>query len=333
MKLLVTGGTGFIGSHLAESALENGIKVNVLGLTDSDSDRQNADRLAALGAEIYAGPISDSALCQAALADVTHVQHLAVAMREAGVSEDYYRQVNLDGTRTLLDACNGAGVRRFIYCGTIGIFGHRFDGIADEDTRTRPGNIYEETKLAAETLAIEYGREIGIETLSLRPADVYGPRDRRLQKLFEGVANGRFPLFGNGSGRRHMIYVSDVVAAFEKSLTADGVVGDALIVAGPDVCTLSEMIDRIRIAAGRRRFGIRLPLRPMQIAAAWTEDLCAALGIAPPIYRRRMDFFTSDVAFDTTRARQALGWRPQVDLDTGIAKTLAYYLSQIHHDG
>lgn len=333
MKLLVTGGTGFIGSHLAESALENGIKVNVLGLTDSDSDRQNADRLAALGAEIYAGPISDSALCQAALADVTHVQHLAVAMREAGVSEDYYRQVNLDGTRTLLDACHRAGVRRFIYCGTIGIFGHRFDGIADEDTRTRPGNIYEETKLAAETLAIEYGREIGIETLSLRPADVYGPRDRRLQKLFEGVANGRFPLFGNGSGRRHMIYVSDVVAAFEKSLIADGVVGDALIVAGPDVCTLSEMIDRIRIAAGRRRFGIRLPLRPMQIAAAWTEDSCAALGITPPIYRRRMDFFTSDVAFDTTRARQALGWQPQVDLDTGIAKTLAYYLSQIHHGG
>lgn len=325
MKLLVTGGTGFIGSHLAESALKNSIKVNVLGLTDTDADRQNAEQLAALGAQIFAGPVTDSALCQAALAGVTHVQHLAVAMREAGVTEDYYRQVNLDGTRTLLNACHKAGVRRFIYCGTIGIFGHQFDGIANEDTPTRPGNIYEETKLAAESLTIEFGREIGLETLSIRPADVYGPRDQRLKKLFRGVANGKFPLFGDGSGRRHMIFVSDVVTAFELALDSEAAVGEALIVAGPEVCTLAELIETIRIATGSPRFGYRFPLRPMQMAAAVTEDVCTRLRIEPPLYRRRMDFFTSDCEFDTSRAQKVLGWRPKVGIQNGVERTFHSY--------
>ena len=327
MKLLVTGGTGFIGSHLAESALRNGIEVNVLGLTETDADRSNAERLDAAGANVFSGSITDSALCNQALSGVTHVNHLAVAMREAGVSDHYYRQVNLEGTRTLLDACHQAGVQRFIYCGTIGIYGHSFDGVADEESPTCPGNIYEETKLAAETLAIEYGREIGLETLSLRPADVYGPADQRLRKLFDAVAKGRFPLFGHGAGRRHMVYVSDVVAAFEKAATADDVVGRAMIIAGPEVCTLAEFIELIRQAAGQRRFGVRLPLAPMLLAAAVTEDLCTMVGVSPPIYRRRMDFFTSDCAFDTRRARSILGWAPVVGLQEGVERTFSWYRS------
>ncbi|MGI9260490.1 MAG: NAD-dependent epimerase/dehydratase family protein, partial [Woeseiaceae bacterium] len=99
MKLLITGGTGFIGSHLAESALRNGHPVNILGLTDSEADRRNADFLQSLGAQIFAGSVTDLALCRKALSNVTHVYHLAVAMREAGVSDDYFKHVNLDGTK------------------------------------------------------------------------------------------------------------------------------------------------------------------------------------------------------------------------------------------
>lgn len=328
MKLLVTGGTGFIGSHLAEAALRQGYAVNVLGLTRSPDDAANAEYLRSLGASIYAGSVTDAALCRDALAGVTHVHHLAVAMREAGESDEYFMRVNLDGTRTVLDECKRQGVRRFIYCGTIGIFGHRFDGVFNEDSPKSPGNIYEETKLAAETLAIEYGREIGLETLSLRPADVYGPRDARLRKLFVGVAGGRFPLFGDGRGRRHMVYVADVVAAFQRASERADAVGKAMIVAGPEVCTLRELIDLIRETAGRRRFGVRLPLAPMMAAAALTEDLCNGLGITPPIYRRRMDFFTSDCAFDTQLAEDTLGWRPSVGLEDGVAETLRSCLAQ-----
>jgi nucleoside-diphosphate-sugar epimerase len=327
MRLLVTGGTGFVGSHLAESALKKEVEVNVLGLVDSPADSRNAEYLRSLGAAIYAGSITDASLCRSALAGVSHVFHLAVAMREAGFSDDYYKKVNLDGTRTMLDECKRAGVDRFIYCGTIGIFGHRFSGICTEDMPKRPGNIYEETKLAAETLALEYGSEIGLQTLSLRPADVYGPRDQRLRKLFLGVSRGRFPLFGDGSGRRHMVFISDVVSAFEKALQTDSAVGSTFIIAGPEICTLAEFVEKIRAASGNRRFGYRLPLRPMLYAAAITEDVCRAFGVKPPIYRRRMDFFTSDSAFDLSRARSELGWTPTVSLADGIRQTLEYYVN------
>ncbi len=325
MKLLVTGGTGFIGSHLAESALRNGHDVNVLGLTESRADRRNAELLSSLGATIFSGSITDASLCRDALSDVTHVYHLAVAMRESGVSDSYFKQVNLDGTRTILDECQQMNVTRFIYCGTIGIFGHRFDGVANEDSPKHPGNIYEETKLAAEELTLGYGREIGLETLSLRPADVYGPRDQRLRKLFAAIEKGRFPLFGRGNGRRHMVYVSDVVAAFENALLAEGATGKAYIIAGPDICTLSDLLEGIRAATGQPRFGFRLPLRPMLAAAAITEDVCKLIRVTPPIYRRRMDFYTSDSAFDISRARAALGWEPAVSLDRGITRTLSAY--------
>lgn len=327
MKLLVTGGTGFVGSHLAESGLKRGFDVNVLGLTESPADRKNAEMLRSLGATVFSGSIIDASLCREALEGVTHVYHLAVAMRESGVSDDYFKQVNLDGTKTILDECKRSEVQRFIYCGTIGIFGHRVNGIANEDSPKCPGNIYEETKLAGESLTLEYGNEIGLETLSLRPADIYGPRDQRLFKLFMGVSKGHFPLFGAGAGRRHMVYVSDVISAFEKALYSDAAVGQSFIIAGPEVCTLAQLIDKIRIASRKKRFGYRLPLKPMLYAAAIIEDICSAVGISPPIYRRRMDFFTSDCAFDISRARSILGWEPEVNLDDGIPRTLDYYLN------
>lgn len=322
-KLLVTGGTGFIGSHLAESALKQGHKVAVLGMTDIESDAANAKMLQALGAEVYSGSITDKKLCQDAMQDVTHVYHLAVAMREAGISDAHFEEVNLEGTRHLLEIAVQRSVERFVYCGTIGIFGHRFDGVANEESPKRPGNIYEKTKLAAEQLALRFYAETSLPVVVLRPADVYGPRDQRLKKLYKLIAATKFPLFGSGSGRRHMVYIDDVVTAFETACEVDSAVGKTFIVAGPEVCTLRQMIDKIASAYGVTRFGFQLPLWPMLIAAAAVEDLCTLIGVSPPIYRRRMDFFTSDSAFCLRHAREVLGWSPKIYLDDGIRRTIS----------
>lgn len=324
-RLLVTGGTGFIGSHLAESALRTGHEVNVLGLTDIGPDRKNADYLKSLGAKLFAGSITNLELCSAAMEGVSLVYHLAVAMREAGMADSHFEEINLTGTKNLLDAAVENSIRRFIYCGTIGIFGHRIPGITDESSEFCPGNVYERTKLEAERLVLSYFEEHGLPVVALRPADVYGPRDQRLLKLFRAVSSGRFPLFGSGKGRRHMVYIDDVVDAFEKAATSDTAIGESMIIAGPEVCTLRELIEEIRAASGARRYGIRLPLLPMLGIAAVVEDLCTLAGITPPIYRRRMDFFCSDSAFDTGRAQRLLGWRPSTSLREGVRKTLASY--------
>jgi nucleoside-diphosphate-sugar epimerase len=325
MKLLVTGGTGFIGSHLAEEGRRRGADVVVLGLAERPEERANAELLARQGVAILPGSITDAELCERAMRGVTHVFHLAVAMREGGKSDEFFERVNLEGTRRLLEAAGAGKVERFVYCGTIGIYGHRAPGVTSEGSPLHPGNIYERTKVAAERMVRELAPTLRLPYTILRPADVYGPRDQRLLKLFKGVRAGRFPLFGDGSGRRHMVYVDDVVSAFFAACERPAAVGEGVIVAGPRPCTLRELIEEVRRATGSARFGRRLPLTPMLAAAAVVEDVCQALKLDPPIYRRRMDFFTSDSAFDTSRARQVLGWAPRVELDEGVRRTFEDY--------
>jgi len=324
MRLLVTGGTGFIGSHLAMEGRRRGAEVVVLGLADRPEERANVDLLRAAGVEVVPGSITDSGLCATAVEGVTHIFHLAVAMREGGKRDQFFEGVNLEGTRRLLEAAT-ARVARFVYCSTIGIYGHRAPGITREDSPLAPGNIYERTKVLAEELVREIGRARRLPFVILRPADVYGPRDQRLLKLFRGVSAGKFPLFGSGDGRRHMVYVDDVVSAFFKACERDEAVGESLIVAGPEVCTLRDLIEVVRRTVGSPRAGRTLPLAPMLVVAAVVEDVCTALRLDPPIYRRRMDFFWSDSAFDTALARRVLGWAPEVPLAEGIRRTFEDY--------
>jgi dihydroflavonol-4-reductase len=325
MKLLVTGGTGFIGSHLAEAGRRRGADVVVLGLTDRPEEKANADLLSRLGVEVIPGSITDPELCRRAAQGTTHIFHLAVAMREGGKTDEFFESINLDGTRHLLQAATAQRVQRFVYCSTIGIYGHRAPGITTEESPLLPGNIYERTKVTAEKLVRDFAENCGLPAVVLRPADVYGPRDQRLLKMFKGVSRGRFPLFGAGKGRRHMVYVDDVVSAFFKACEREEAVGEGLIVAGPRACTLRELLDEVQKATGSPRYGIRLPLAPMLGLAAVVEDVCAALALDPPIYRRRMDFFHSDSEFDTSRARSVLGWEPRVGLEDGIRRTLEDY--------
>jgi nucleoside-diphosphate-sugar epimerase len=328
MRLLVTGGTGFIGSHLAEEGRRRGADVIVLGLTGRPEEKANAELLSRLGVEVLSGSITDPELCRRAARGATHIFHLAVAMREGGKSDEFFESINLDGTRHLLQAATAERVQRFVYCSTIGIYGHRVPGITTEDSPLSPGNIYERTKVTAERLVRDFAENCGLAAVVLRPADVYGPRDQRLLKLFKGVSRGRFPLFGAGQGRRHMVYVDDVVSAFFKACERQEAVGEGLIVAGPRACTLRELLAEVKAATGSSRYGIRLPLAPMLGLAAVVEDICAALAVDPPIYRRRMDFFHSDSEFDTSRARRVLGWEPKVDLPEGIRRTLEDYRSR-----
>jgi nucleoside-diphosphate-sugar epimerase len=327
VRLLVTGGTGFIGSHLAEEGRRRGAQVVVLGLTDRPEEKANAELLSRSGAEVLSGSITDPELCRQATRGATHVFHLAVAMREGGKSDEFFESINLDGTRHLLEAASVQRVERFVYCSTIGIYGHRAPGITREDSPLAPGNIYERTKVSAERLVREFAEKCALPAVVLRPADVYGPRDQRLLKLFKGVSRGRFPLFGPGEGRRHMVYVDDVVSAFFKACDREEAVGEGLIIAGPRACTLRELLDEITRATGSKRYGLRLPLAPMLALAAVVEDGCAALKIDPPIYRRRMDFFHSDSEFDISRARRVLDWEPKVGLREGIRRTLEDYRS------
>jgi len=322
MRIFVTGATGFIGAHFVERAVTEGHEVTGLYRSNGARHRAVIERLRERGASLRRGDV----LKPESFADMVRgsdsVCHFAAAFRESGADEGYFKRMNVEGTSNVVRAAAAAGVKRFIHCGTAGIYGQRVAGTIDESTPIRPWNSYERSKLAADERVREIATSAGMEYVILRPTAVYGPRDERLLKLFRSVEKGRFPLFGAGEGRRHMIYVTDLADAFLRACTAPSAANQELIVAGPKAVPLREMLQTIARAANRPAFGPRLPLKPMLALAAVVEDTCKVFKISPPIYRRRMDFYLNDAAFDSRQAQSVLGWQPKVDLAEGCAATL-----------
>lgn len=322
MRIFVTGATGFIGAHFVERALAEGHEVIGLYRGDGPSHRARIEQLRAHGAHLRRGNILQSESFSGAMAGCDVVCHFAAAFRESGADEAYFARMNVEGTANVVTAAVANGIRRFVHCGTAGIYGQRVAGTINETTPIRPWNSYERSKLAADEQVRSIASAAGMQYVILRPTAVYGPRDERLSKLFRSVQKGRFPLFGRGEGRRHMIYVTDLADAFVRACTAASAANQELIVAGPQAVPLREMLNTIARAANRPGFGPCLPLKPMLALAAFIEDTCKVLKVKPPIYRRRMDFYLNDAAFDSKLAQSVLGWHPKVDLAEGFAATL-----------
>lgn len=321
MQIFVTGALGFIGAHFAERALAAEHRVVGLYRSADGEKEQLRDALADLGATLVPGDVLAPEDYRHLLAGADAVCHFAAAFKGASHSEADFHRINVVGTEQVLRAAAAMGVRRFILCSTAGIYGQRLPGITDETASPQPWNAYERSKYAAEGRVRELAPALGMEFVILRPAVVYGPRDDRLLKLFRTAAKGHFPLFGAGRGRRHMVYVSDVADAFLLACTQSKAANQDMIVAGPEAVSLREMLDTLATVLSRPSCGPKLPLTPMLLLAALVEDTCKLVGIEPPIYRRRMDFYRSDAAFDCSRARTLLNWSPRVPLRDGLRST------------
>ncbi len=236
-----------------------------------------------------------------------------------------YYDVNVEGTRRLAEACLAEGGIPFIYCSTCGVHGEVQNPPVDEMAPYNPGDIYQETKVEAEKVVLALHRERGLPATILRPVGIYGPGDRRFLKLFGGVARGRFPLIGSGEVLYHLTHVEDVARGFLKAADTPEAQGETFILAGERYTSIKELIELIASGAGVAAPRVRVPVTPVYMAAVVCEGLCRPLGIEPPLHRRRLDFFLKDRAFRIDKAKERLGWRPQVDLEEGIRETLGWY--------
>jgi dihydroflavonol-4-reductase len=319
--VLVTGAAGFTGLALARSLTRRG--QHVRGLV---RNRKRASYLEQAGVEIIAGDVRDRATVQEALLGVDTVYHLAAVFRRAGVPDSEYRSVHVDATRQLVECSAAAGVRRFVHCSTVGVHGDvEAQAPAAEDAPFHPGDIYQVTKLEGERMALDTAGRVGLPLTVVRPGPIYGPGDRRLLKLIGGVARKRFVLLGDGSPHFQMVYVDDLTEGFRLAAETPAAVGRTYIVAGGEAPTLNELVDEIAAVAHVAPPRTRLPVWPFWVAGAICEGICVPLGIEPPIFRRRVAFFTKNRWFDTSRARDELGYAPKVRLRDGIRRTLDSY--------
>ena len=263
MKVLVTGGTGFTGSHLVRRLLARGDDVRVL-------DYQKGlfyDELKALGAKIELGSVADRALVGKVLQGCEVVHHLAAAFRELNVPDRYYWDVNVEGTRYLADAAYGLGVRKFVYCSTQGIHGHIQNVPGNEQSPITPEDYYQLTKYEGEKVILEYVGK-GLDAVILRPTAIYGPGDPgRFLILFRLVKRGTFWMFGNGETFYHPVYIDNLVDAFELAAQKEGLQGKAFIIGDDRYYSLNELVLSVANAMGGRVRIRHLPFWPLWAAA------------------------------------------------------------------
>lgn len=323
MKLLLTGGTGFIGSRMALEARERQMDVVVTGLVNTDAEKSRAAELQRAGIRIETGNLQDAAFARQVVAGCDTVVHLAAAQHESGVPDSYFESVNVTGTQTLLAASRDARVRRFVYGSTIGVYGSAADGKLDESSPPAPDNIYGRTKLAAEQVVREQAGEV--EASVVRISETYGPGDFRLLKVFRAIDRRRFLMIGNGANRRQLIHVDDLVRALLIVAVHVAAAGKTFVLPGAEVLTTRHMVDVIAGVLGRSVPRFRLPMWPFLAAAVTLESTLKPLGIDPPLHRRRLDFFRKTFVFSTDKARRLLGFSPQVLFEDGARDTAEWY--------
>ena len=319
MKVLVTGATGFAGSHLAHTLATAGHAVKALVRPGT-----RGRRLADAGIETVEGQLTNEADVRNAAAGCERIYHLAAAFRNVKHSDQHYWDVNVGGTLNVLAAARVHGCERVVHCSTGGVHGHIEEPPAAETYRFRPGDVYQRTKLEAE-LAVAAAAENGLSITIIRPGAIYGEGDMRFLRLFQAIQRSRFAMVGSGETRLHMVHVDDLVGGILLAGSQPEACGEAFLIAGPDVPTLNEIAASVADAVGARRPRLHVPVWPVYAAAWLCEQVCTRLCVEPPLHRRRVGFFTHHREFDITKARRLIGYDPRVALTEGVRRTAAWY--------
>ncbi|HSF41737.1 MAG TPA: NAD-dependent epimerase/dehydratase family protein [Thermoanaerobaculia bacterium] len=324
MRILVTGGTGFTGKALVKRLLDLGHEVVALDYKEGLKTQEIRD----WGAEVVLGSVTDKEVVRRAMKDVEIVHHVAAAFREMNVPDSYYHEVNVSGTRNVLEAALEAGVRKLVYCSTCGVHGNIDHPPGGEDAPIRPADYYQRTKYEAEPIVREYC-ERGLPTVILRPAAIYGPGDpERFGLIFRRVARGRFPMFGSGRTYYHPLYIDSLVDAFVLAMEEGKGVGEAYLIADEQYLEIEDLVRRVAKALNVNVKIPHYPITPILVAGHLCETVCKPFGVTPPIFPRRVDWYRQNRAFKIDKAKRELGYQPKVDIDEGLRRTAEWYRAE-----
>lgn len=324
MKVMVTGGMGFTGSALSRRLAELGHQVVALDNKPGIFD----DELRELGVEMHIGSVTDRALLDRLASGCDVIHHLASAFRLVNLGKKVYWDVNVNGTECVLEAARANGGIRVVNCSTCGVHGNVESPPAAETAPIAPADYYQLTKWEGEKIAMSYV-DRGQWVTSLRPAAIYGPGDpERFFMIFRRAASGRFLFLGNGSTTYHPLYIDNLVDAFIAAAKSDVANGQAYLIADKDYVPIRDLVERTARSIDTECQMLFLPFWPAYAAAWAVELLYKPLPFEPPIFRRRLDWFRQNRAFQIGKAQAELDWEPRVGLDEGLKRTGEWYRSR-----
>lgn len=316
----ITGSTGFIGSLLAERLIEAGWEVRCLVRHTS-----SLKWLEGLSVQLVTGSLFDESTLAAALAECTHVFHLA-GVTKALTEEAYFRS-NGEGTRAALAAClrHADRLQRFIYVSSIAAAGPSVNGTAvTEDDAPRPVSIYGRSKLAGEVACAEYKELLPITIV--RPPIVYGPRDRDVYEYFKQVKLGVIFRLGHVKRRASFIHVYDLIRGMIAAGCQSAAAGETFFITNAKAWDWDEVASAITAALDRRPFTVTLPEFFLPAVAA-ASTLWSTITRRPALVNRDKVAEMKEISWVASgeKARAMLGFEAQIPLVSGMQQTAAWY--------
>jgi len=308
---LVTGGAGFIGSHIVEALLNRGEKVRVLD-NFVTGKKENLSFVLKhkfrKNFQLLAGDIRDLKICEKACKGVDYVLHQA-ALRSVPKSMKYpleYNEVNIKGTLNILLASKKSGVKRVVYASSSSVYGETNSFPEKEDLLPQPISVYASTKLAGEYYCKVFSESFGLETVSLRYFNVFGPR-QSLESQYAIVVpkfivsllhNQSPPIYGDGKQSRDFTYIDNVVEANLLAVNKEGISGEVFNIASGKDYSVLELLDILNKIMDKDIKPEFLPPRPGDVRRTWA---------------------------DISKAKRLLGFEPKIDLLKGLERTVSWF--------
>lgn len=320
MKALVTGATGFIGSHLVEALVQRGTQVRCLIRNTSD-----LKWLKDLPVEFVSGDCRERNFLGQSVKDVDQVFHLAGVTK--AVEEKTYCEVNALGTENLVHACleKNTRLQKFVFLSSQAASGPCVNGgKKKESDRCNPVSPYGRSKKLGEELAVAHSHEFPL--LILRPSAVYGPRDRDIYAFFKCLAKGIKPCLIGRTQQISMCYVQDVVRAILLAAGNEIRSGEIFFLSDGQGYGMEQIGDIFAQAMGINAFRLRLP-KQMLFGVASFSEYFSKLSRKPPLISRGKaeEMVQKNWLCDITKARTLLGFEPQISLVPGAKLTFDWY--------
>jgi len=321
MKIVVTGASGFIGMNLCKYLNDQGHQVRAIIRSE-----QKEKFFKEISITTRIGDVRDFETLKVAFKDADVIMHLAALFNRPKASWEEYRSVNIDGTRNVMEAAISEKVKLVIHCSTVGVaIGNGEMPFSEKTPYSPPAwDKYETSKCEGEKLALEYHDKQGLSVIVLRPSQVYGPGDRSKAKFYRLVKKG--VIINPGKTMKHLIYIDDLCRAFELAAKATDIGGETFIIGEEEAISLRSLITVVAKELDVNTPKVYLPATPVTWLCTSVEKMCNLVGVAPPVFRRSMDFFTRSVEFNVSKARDRLGFKSEVDVETGVSRTAKWYI-------
>lgn len=306
MKALVTGASGFTGSHLVKALERRGDTVVALVRKSS-----NLSRLTGTQAHLTYGDITDRQVLEAAMADVDWVFHTAAYVELGLVNAVEMARINVEGTRTVLEAAKTAGIAKMVYCSTVGIYGDTQGRVIDETFQRQQkdfSSAYDSTKFAAQQLVDQFA-DAGLPVVSVMPSGIFGADDPHFGPVLQTFRKGKLKVWAGGARMTGIVHVGDLVDAM--LLAAEKAnPGSHYIISTGDMST-QAMFEFLS-----RETGVPTPWEApeplVRLVGNLLDPVGRLLSWQPPISRERVHYiYDRCVRVDGSKARRELGWQPR----------------------